>query len=61
MGTYFASILFLDGCVSFCSFLSMDCRLFTFFYQIVVYIDLYINRGTSTVRGGTMLVLSVED
>ena len=54
-------ILFLDGCFSFCLF-SLDCRLHTFLsYQIVIYIDLYIKKGTSIVRGATVLVLPVED
>ena len=40
----------------------LDCRLHTFlFYWIVVYIDLYVKRGTSIVRGAAVLVLSVED
>ena len=46
---------------SFCLFL-LDFRLHTFlFYRIVVYIDFYIERGTSVVRGTAVLVLSVED
>ena len=62
MGIYFARyILFLDGRFFFLSF-SLDCRLHTFlFYWIVVYIDLYVKRGTSIVRGAAVLVLSVED
>ena len=40
----------------------LDCRLHTFlFYWIAVYIDLYVKRGTSIVRGAAVLVLSVED
>ena len=40
----------------------LDCRLHSFlFYWIVVYIDLYVKRGTSIVRGAAVLVLSVED
>ena len=31
------------------------------FYWIVVYIDLYVKRDTSIVRGAAVLVLSVED
>ena len=63
MGIYFARyILFLDGRFSFCPFFLLDCRLHTFlFSRIVVYIDPYIKRGTSIVRGATALVLSVED
>ena len=59
---YFARyILFLDGRFSFLSFL-LKCRLHIFlFYQVVVYIDLYIKKGTSLVRGATVLVLSLED
>ena len=62
MGIYFARyILFLDGRFFLLSFL-LDCRLNTFlFYQIDVYIDLYIKRGTSIVRSATVLVLSAED
>ena len=61
MGIYFARyILLLDGRFSF--LFSLDCRLHTFlFYRIVVYIDLYVKRGTSIVRGAAVLVLSVED
>ena len=62
MGIDFARyILFLEGRFFFLCFL-LDCRLDTFlFYRIVVYIYLYIKRGTSVVRGATVLVLSVED
>ena len=60
---FFGYILFLDGRFFFLSFL-LDCRLHTFlffFYWIVVYIDIYVKRGTSIVRGAAVLVLSVED
>ena len=67
MGIYFTRyILFLDGrlflFVFFFLCFLLDCRLHTFlFYWIVVYIDLYVKRGTSIVRGAAVLVLSVED
>ena len=64
MGIYFARyILFLDG--RFFLFVFFTGLSFTYIsfllYWIVVYIDLYVKRGTSIVRGAAVLVLSVED
>jgi len=48
----FLFVFFTGLSITLISFLS---------YWIVVYIDLYVKRGTSIVRGAAMLVLSVED
>ena len=64
MGIYFTRyILFLDGRLFlFVFFTGLSFTYISFlFYWIVVYIDLYVKRGTSIVRGAAVLVLSVED
>ena len=66
MGIYFTRyILFLDGrlflFVFFTGLSFTYISFFFLFYWIVVYIDLYVKRGTSIVRGAAVLVLSVED
>ena len=64
MGIYFTRyILFLDGRLFlFVFFTGLSFTYISFlFYRIDVYIDLYIKRGTSIVRGAAVLVLSVED